>query len=224
LGKSSTYTRIGLGALAVVVVLLEAPRANAEEVDVSRDRWEGGIGFGFRMFQPTDFGSPAFGLGAMLPFQLGAHLRLEPMFDLLLGSSEAGDPGAHYERSTSDWLLGLGALYTWALDASTMGHAGVRGGFSHRTSEVTSDADAPIVGTPGKTSQDGYFLAGVVGGELFASSSFSFGGELELVYNWYPEAEMSSNTAGTGLVGRSSGSAFGLSGVIFVRIYFWRFA
>jgi hypothetical protein len=140
---------------------------------------------------------------------------LEPAVGFGTDRREGDDTIARIESSSTSWGASLGAAYVWALDRRTLGHVGVRGARQHWTSKFVNADTAESNEAEATT----YEVGPLVGGEFFASSSFSLGLELVVSYS-----RTTSDSSGQGtLVFPVEQCALRTDGFLLFRVYFWRF-
>lgn len=197
-----------LAPAAIVLGLCWAARAGAQE-RVDFQRWEAGLGVGYRAPDVVFYGSalPASGIDLVVPFRL-RHLRLEPD----VGLSTTKDESSSVQSSSTSIEGAVGVFYGWALDHSTAAYVGTRAGLSHDWFKQSGQ------GISVRTEQTAWYVAPTGGAEVYLSPSFSLGAELSVAYSRY--SQKGELHTGLGNPARKGWSLATRTLVIF-RAYFW---
>jgi hypothetical protein len=179
--------------VAVLAVLLAPSLAAQERTPV----WGVGISV------------PDFGL--LLPINVSPHFRLEPYVQFV--SARADYPATTDTVWTTSTRFGLGAFSVSRPGEPVRIYFGSRVGLLWGSNSV----DGPTVGSQQKTTGNGWFAGGVIGGEYRPAPRISVGGEALIEFEHTSSATSGSGTAN--VPANLFARAWFSSGSVVVRFY-----
>lgn len=154
-----------------------------------------------------------------VPLELSPRLRIEPTLGYFRTTEETSDDIGSTSDEFSIWRVGLGVLYQFPMDSSVRLFVGPRTGFRRlrRDRETFFGSAERFVAT-----RTDWFVTGAVGAEYFLAGRFSLGGEAQLTWTSFGNADFSIDPAPpTPLPEQETGgSEMETNGLITVRWYF----
>lgn len=154
-----------------------------------------------------------------IPVEMSSRIRVEPTVGYFRTTEETSDDIGSTSDAFSIWRVGLGLLYQFSMDSSVRLFVGPRAGFRRlRRNRET------FFGTPERfiVTRTDWYVTGAMGAEYFLADRFSLGGEAQLTWTSFGNADFSVDPAPPTPLPeqRTGGSEVETNGLITVRWYF----